>query len=1268
MTDSPTLPPTPGKPIDTSTADMRAALLGLSTHIAEAQSEDDVCRAVVEALRVDSFGFDGVGLYLAGTAAFEPSLRASSGALGTMGSESQLRLPLQAGQSAIGELVVQRERGRPFSKGDLDILTAAANQAGIAIGRARLLEMERRRAGEQRALLDTLADLSAELELDKLLEAVLKRAVTLLGATGGELAVFDESTEELVIVASHNIGRASIGTRMAMGEGAMGQAALVREPLIIPDYQAWAGRSSQYTNTGLHAVMVAPLLIGSRLVGSIGIVNADPTRRLGQEDVRLMNLFAAQAAVAIENARLYTVERERASEQQALLDTLADLSAELELPRVLEAVLERAVTLLGVTGGEVAIQDEASGELVVVASKNIGRDSSGTRLKPGEGAMGAVARSLEPLIIPSYGEWLGRSTKYEDLLVHSVMAAPLLIGHRMVGAIATVHSDPARKFGSADLRRLMMFAPQAAIAIENARLFTRERRRAEEQQALLATMQDLSSELDLSKVLTRVLERAVALLGVTGGELATYDEWRKDLVIAASHNMPANAVGTRMALGEGAMGKVAETRRPLVIPHYQDWEGRSGQYTDTSLQSVIAIPLLIGQRLVGAIATVHNDPSREVGEADIQSLAFFAPQAAIAIENARLLAAAQRYFESLVVNNPVATVNLDGNFNVVSCNPAFEKLFGYTEAQAMGRNLDELVTTPETRAEALQYSQQGVAGQMTTGTGRRRRNDGTLVDVELYTIPVIVAGEQVGIIAMYHDITELLRARREAQAANTAKSHFLASMSHELRTPLNAILGYSEMLQEDAAAEGHGNFIPDLQKIESAGRHLLTLINDVLDLSKIEAGKMDLYLETFEVRPVLEAVASTVEPLIGKNGNTLRLDWAENLGTMRADITRIRQILLNLLSNASKFTERGTITLEARRHSTESGEQLTFAVRDTGVGMTEEQLGRLFQAFAQAEASTSAKYGGTGLGLAISRKFAEMMGGDIAVSSMPGSGTTFTVRLPAVVPETEPAPIRLPRNGGSRLGTVLVIDDDPAMRTLMERILGKEGFRVITAPDGPTGLELARREQPVVITLDLLMPGMDGWTVLGALKAQEDLAHIPVIMLTILDEQRIGFALGAAEYLTKPIERDRLVAVLRRYSRNPGLPVLVVEDDSATRAVLGRALSGEGRVVREAENGRVALDYLKREIPGLILLDLMMPEMDGFELLAALRERPEWEKIPVVVITAKDLTAEDHARLNGAVQQIVPKNSGDPQALLDYVLDLVSSSALEVPAMPLTGV
>jgi PAS domain S-box-containing protein len=1259
-----------GNPIrapEASAADMRSALLSLSTRIAEAPDEDHVCRSVVEGLRHGAFGFDGVGLYMAGTAAFAPSLKASAGRFEDAGdAPSELRLPLRIDQSAIGELVVRRDQGRSFSQGDLDILAAAANQAGTAIGRVRLLAAERKRSTEQRALLDTLADLSGELELDKLLQAVLERAVALLGVAGGELAVLEDAAEELVIVASHGIGEDSTGVRMQLGEGGMGQVAVTREPLIIPDYQQWEGRSPQYTGD-IRAAAVTPLLIGTRLVGALAAVHTDPEREFGGEDLRLLNLFAAQAAIAIENARLFTSERARASEQEALLDTLADLSGELELSKVLDAVLERAVTLLGVTGGEVAIYHEQGNDLEVLASRNIGRDSTGTHIALGEGAMGSVAGSLEPLIIPSYHEWAGHSAQYEDLLVHAVMAAPLVIGGRLVGAIATVHSDPARRFGDADLRRLMMFAPQAAIAIENARLFEIERQRAGEQEALLGTMKDLSGELELSKVLQRVIERAAALLDVTGGELATWDEWQEELVVVAGHNMPSTVVGTRMAVGEGAMGRVAETHEPLIIPRYQEWEGRSDKYTQSAFQSVIAAPLLIGNRLVGAIAAVHADASREFGPEDVRRLELFAPQAAIAIENARLFEASQRYFQDLVQNNPVAIVNLDLNFNIVSCNPAFERLYGYTQEDVVGQNLDELVTTPETRAAAAGYTQEGLAGKMTKGTGRRRRKDGSMVDVELFTIPVIVGGEQVGIIALYHDITELRDARRDAEAANAAKSKFLASMSHELRTPLNAILGYAEMLQEDAQDAGQDGFVPDLEKIHAAGQHLLSLINDVLDLSKIEAGKMQLYVETFDVAGVVADVASTVRPLVEKNGNALELHAGDGLGTMHSDVTRVRQVLLNLLSNAAKFTEQGTIALEVTRDGDAgTGEWVLFSVRDTGIGMTPEQLERLFEAFAQAEASTAAKYGGTGLGLALSKRFCEMMGGTIQVESTEGTGTTFTARLPAVISEAagdvapataaEAASTEASGDGGA--GLVLVIDDDATARALMSRILGKEGFRVLEAADGETGLQLARAERPDVITLDVVMPGMDGWTVLSALKEDPALSDIPVVMLTIMDDKNLGYALGASEYLTKPIDRERLATVLTRYGRGSAeAAVLVVDDDAATRTVLRRALEQQGWHVTEAENGSVALDRVAERRPELVLLDLMMPEMDGFEFLATFREREGCRGVPVVVITGKDLTEAERQRLNGGVQWIVEKRGLDRERLLAHLRGLVAGRA-----------
>ncbi|HWG54361.1 MAG TPA: GAF domain-containing protein [Gemmatimonadaceae bacterium] len=1229
---------------------MRSALLRLSTRIAESLDEESICLDVVEGLLHPVFGFDGAGIYLAGSETFEPALKASAGRFGADPTQtSELRMPLRAGQSAIGELVVQHDRSGAFSQGDLEILAAAATQASTAIGRVRLLAAERRRTSEQRALLDTLADLSSELQLDTLLEAVLHRAVALLGVTGGELAVYDEDLDELVIVAAQGIGRASIGTRMRRGEGGMGHVATSHEPLIIPNYQQWAGRSDQYTHSTVQAVAVVPLLVGARLVGAIAAVHSDPTRKLGEGDLRLLNLFAAQAAIAIENARLYSAERDRATEQQALLDTLADLSGELELSRVLEAVLERATTLLDVTGGELAIYEESTKELVILAS-NLPVSAVGTRMRIGEGAMGHVAETQTPMVIPRYQEWEGRSNRYTESTIQAVMAAPLLIGNRLVGAIASVHSDPTRHFGDRELRRLTMFAPQAAIAIENARLFTAEHRRAEEQVALLDTLTDLAGELELSKALQRVLGRAVSLLGVTGGELATWDESRQELVVVASQNMGTSAVGARMAVGEGAMGHVAQTHAPLIIPSYQEWAGRSDQYAHSSVQAVMAAPLLIGTRLVGVIASVHSDPARIFGPEDLRLLQLFAPQAAIAIENARLFAASQRYFEALVRNNPVAIVNLDLKDTITSCNPAFEKLFGYAEADVIGRNLDELLTTAETLEEARAYTREATAGRNSTGIGRRRCQDGRLVEVEISSIPVMVAGERVGMMALYHDITELLTARHEAEAANSAKSQFLASMSHELRTPLNAIIGYSEMLEEEAEERGHVDYVPDLQKVRAAGRHLLALINDVLDLSKIEAGKLELFIESFDLCAAVGDVATTIRPLVEKNGNRLVIETPADLGEMRSDLTRVRQILLNLLSNACKFTEKGTITLAVAHRSGD----VEFRVSDSGIGMTPDQLSRLFQAFAQAEASTSKKYGGTGLGLAITRRFCELMGGTVSVTSEPGRGSTFLVRLPANAGEQAES-LASERNG-AKSGLVLVIDDDPAVRAITRRVLSREGYDVVEAADGETGLRLAKELHPHLITLDILMPGMDGWAVLAALKADPALAATPVILQTIVEDRNLGFALGASEYLTKPIERKRLAALVKRYvpSASAG-GVLVVEDDRQTRTLLQRTLTKAGWTVTEAENGRVALDRITESRPALVLLDLMMPEMDGFEFLDALRRDEVCRGIPVVVITAKTVTAEDRRRLSGGVERVLHKHVLDADALLTEVRAVVAA-------------
>jgi len=487
---------------------------------------------------------------------------------------------------------------------------------------------------------------------------------------------------------------------------------------------------------------------------------------------------------------------------------------------------------------------------------------------------------------------------------------------------------------------------------------------------------------------------------------------------------------------------------------------------------------------------------------------------------------------------------------------------------------------------------------------------------------------------------DLALAKSRAEEANRAKSRFLANMSHELRTPLNAIIGYSEMLQEEADDLETPEIKPDLQRIHGAGKHLLNLINDILDLSKIEAGKMTLYLETFEVQFLLNEVADIVQPLINKNGNKLTLEVAPEIGSMRADVTKVRQALLNLLSNASKFTDKGSITLRARRQ----GANLVFDVIDSGIGMTPEQVGRLFQAFAQADASTSKKYGGTGLGLALSRKFCQLMGGDLAVASESGNGSTFTATIPAQVIEVAEemvpalsAPVaEIPSTGSGPL--VLVIDDDTTVLDILRRSLNRDGFRVETAPDGISGLARARKLHPDIITLDVMMPGMDGWEVLAALKEDPETANIPVIVVSIVDERGLGFSLGAADYLTKPLDFSRLSSVLNRHAKvGLGRRVLVVEDDQATQELLQKLLTKEGWQVVVAGNGREALERLTQGPPDLVLLDFMMPEMDGFEFLEAFRKQPGCAWITVVVMTAKILTPADHQRLRGQVAQVVAK-------------------------------
>jgi signal transduction histidine kinase/DNA-binding response OmpR family regulator len=1056
---------------------------------------------------------------------------------------------------------------------------------------------------------------SSPTDLQRVLDAIAEAAGRLCGADA--TGVHRSNGDQLVLLAWGGVATRILGqsgvrqSSVPMTRASVaGRACIDRQTVHVPDVEAIAEEMPDTYATahrvGWRAEVAAPLIHGGEVLGALALYNGE-VGSFSEDRIRLLERFADQAAIAIANTHLFQELEQRNRE---LTETLEQQTATAEILRVIASSPADLDRVLGAVAESAARLCEARDVLVWRVEGDVLRPTMafGWATSEGEG----FTLPLDRESIPGRAVVDRQSVHVEDVYavadsefptgapvarrqnLRSALATPLIRDGVAIGVILIRRSE-VRPFTTRQIRLLETFADQAAIAVENARLFQalQERtaqltRSVEELEALGAISQAVSSSLDLQEVLTTVTRYAVELSGGDAGTIYELNHAAGEFIPRVTYNVPEEMAALIQEIrprldGDSILAHAAQSRGAVQVPSIAE---NTGSPVVAALQNIgvgalLAVPLARDQNVLGVLV-VRRGRTGEFSQAVVNLVQTFANQSILAIENADL----------------------------------------------------------------------------------------------------------------FHEVE---RKSQELEIASQHKSDFLANMSHELRTPLNAIIGYSEMLQEEAEDLGNEAFLPDLQRINAAGKHLLGLINDILDLSKIEAGKMELFLESFEVQQLVDDVTAIVRPLIEKNGNTLIVSYPDDIGAMRADLTKVRQTLFNLLSNAAKFTDHGRIELRVASSEWRVGDEdtpdsplaarhsplVTFAVADSGIGMTDEQIGRLFEAFSQADGSTTRKYGGTGLGLAISRHFCRLMGGDITVESAPGQGSTFTVTLPARVASSEPRVARepaltaqppLPQAGEEVVGSrhsllvtrhsplVLVIDDDPATRDLLRRFLGAEGYQVLTAATGDEGLRLVRSERPDVVTLDVLMPGINGWAVLTTLKADAELAEIPVVVLSILDDRDVGYTLGAADYLTKPIDRDRLLTVLRRHCPHQGAaPILVVDDEAATRDMLRRLLEREGWSVTEAPNGRVGLERLAEQVPALMLLDLMMPEMDGFELIAAVRQRPEWLTIPIVVVTAKEISEAERRQLNGGVVRVIKKGASTREELLAEVRSLLARAAVRPP-------
>jgi PAS domain S-box-containing protein len=1001
----------------------------------------------------------------------------------------------------------------------------------------------------------------------------------------------------------------------------------------------------------------------------------------------------------------------------ALQETALRLTSQLELTELLADMITRVGTLVGTTHAFIALVLPASSVNVIRFGSGAFRDLIGLRIEEGQGVTGLVWQTGQPVVVDNYQGLPGLGL--DVLRAWAVM--PLLKGSQVIGVIGVARTEEDRPFGKDEIAPLKQFAQLASIALDNAQLYEAAQQELAERARAEAALRQARDELEL-----RVQERT-AELATTNAELAR----AKDIAEASAQEnarlyLEANSQRQyfEALMNNSPIAVVSSDLDDWIVacnPAFEQMFGcTQAEIVGCNLVEVVSspeyhaevihnlsrvkkgevvhvmtrrrrrdlealgVPVMVEGRRVGTLALYLDITERKQAMQAIERAR--EEQAKVAHENARLYLEAnsqRQYFEALMNVCPVAVVTADIHANIVACNPAFEQLFGYSQAEIVGCNLDEVVSSPEYRAEAISYSARAHSGEVIHNTTRRRRKDGTLVDVEVLGVPVLVEDRRVGLFALYLDITErkqamqaIEQARAAAEAANQAKSAFLAMMSHEIRTPMNAIVGMTGLLLDTSLSAEQREYA---ETVRASSDALLTIINDILDFSKIEAGKLELERQPFDLRECVESVLDLVAARATKKGVDLAYLLDEQVpAAIYGDVTRLRQVLVNLLSNAVKFTEQGevVISVEARRTDAvatpleQDSDRLVFynlhfAVRDTGIGISEEGQARLFRSFSQVDASTTRRYGGTGLGLAISKHLAELMGGSMWVESQPGAGSTFHFTLLA---EAAPAGLRpyldtsQPLLAGKHL---LIVDDNATNRSILTLQTQSWGMLPSAYASGKEALAQVQAAVPFdVAILDMQMPDMDGLMLAEHIRRSRNAQALPLIMLTSLGRRETETrGVGFAAFLHKPIKPSQLYNALvslfaEQEQAHPGLKpieasggqidtgmgqrlplrILVAEDNTVNQKLALRLLERMAYRADVVANGLEVLQALQRQRYDVILMDVQMPEMDGLEASRAIDEGWPAEQHPrIVAMTANAMQGDREECLAAGMDDYLTK-------------------------------